>query len=372
MSVVPNAQTSVLKFLGHSIGAPAGATGHKTPIIAELGINHNGDEDIAHKMIDSAADCGADIVKLQLRDLKTTYERRYIDHPDSAPGGLAHYLPVLKACALPGDAYERLKTHAEERKLGFLVTPFDLPSVTYLESMGVEAYKVASCDATNPLLLGRLARTQKPVLVSTGMTTEVQVLRMAAHLAEVMPSRYALMHAISGYPAAFQDCQLHMIMRYKVNCGVPVGWSGHELGVSVSVCAVAVGADILERHFTLDRTMKGPDHAASLEPDGLKKLVERVRAFEAAFGDPYLQSKGITRGEEATQEVLGKSLVAKRDLAKGETIGWADVEARSPGRGVLPLTLLEVGSTWRNKRAMAAGERFIPADFMPEPAEVTA
>lgn len=362
MSVVPNVITDTLEFLGHQLGHHGAGCAHRAPIIAELGINHNGSEELAHKMVDAAKICGADIVKLQIRDLKTTYRREYIENPDIAPGGLANYLPVLKACALSGDAYERLKKHAEDLKLGFLVTPFDIPSVQYLESLGVQAYKVASGDCTNPLLLGRIARTNKPFLVSTGMTKEDDILVIAKHLSMVAPRRYAFMHAVSGYPAPFRDCQLHMIHRLKKATGVPVGWSGHERGVAVSVGAVAVGADILERHFTLDRTMRGPDHAASLEPDGLKKLVERVRAFEEAYGDAYMPPKGINRGEEASHEVLGKSLVAKEDIDKDQTFGWHQLEARGPGRGLSPMAVIGI-HTWRAKRDIKAGEMLMQSDL---------
>jgi sialic acid synthase SpsE len=368
VSVVPQQVTAAFDFLGHSIGNGENEPGvpmqrARAPIVAELGINHNGSEDIAHKMIDVAKACGADIVKLQRRDLATTYQTRYLEAPDTAPGGLAHYLPVLKRCELPAEAYPRLQEHAERLGLGFLVTPFDEPSVDFLEGLGVKAYKVASCDATNPLLLRRVAATGKPFLVSTGMTHELDVFRAVAYLQSIAGGRFGLMHAVSGYPVPFRDCQLHMILRYKVNHGVPVGWSGHERGVAVSVGAVAAGADVLERHFTLDRTMNGPDHAASLEPDGLKKLVERVRAFEEAFGNPYLTAKTLTRGEEATREVLGKSLVARRAIAAGEDYGWADLEARSPGRGVPAAALLGAANQWTAPRALALGEELRPEDL---------
>lgn len=375
MSVIPLAETYALSFLGYKLGNQLPEAGgkqvlHTCPIIAELGINHNGSEDMAHKMIDEASRCGAHAVKFQKRDLATTYLRRYIDQPATAPGGLANYLPVLQRCELPEEAYPRLKEHAERTGMSFLVTPFDEPSVAFLERLGVEAYKVASCDASNPILLRKIAATGKPFLVSTGMTPELDVFRIVQYLQELAPGRFGLMHSVSGYPVAYADCQLHMILRYKVNHRVPVGWSGHERGVAVSVGAVAAGADVLERHFTLDRTMRGPDHAASLEPEGLKKLVDRVAAFEDAYGDPYMLGKGLTRGEMATQEVLGKSLVARYAIAAGAIFDERTLEARSPGRGVSPLVLLEPGASWIAPRDIPAGDPLVPQDLQPSAAEV--
>ncbi len=380
MSVVPNAYTSALDFLGLKIGGEdvvAGAPMHvgrsgracyRTPIIAEIGVNHNGDEQVAHHMIDVAADCGVDVVKFQKRDLDTLLQQRFIDRPQDAPTGLANLLPVLRRCELGDEAFMRLQTHAKERGLGFLVTPFDTASVAFLERLGVQAYKVASCDATNPLLLAAVAATGKPFLVSTGMTREMDVFEIVRFLERVAAGRFGLLHAVSGYPAAFSDCQLHMILRYKVAFKVPVGWSGHERGVAVSVGAVAAGADVLERHLTLDRTAIGPDHAASLEPEGMKKLVQRVRAFETAYGDPYMNGKELTRGETANHEALGKSLVSKCDFAPGEQFCMRDLEARSPGRGASPLLLLNgdedpAKRAWTSTRHIKAGEPLVATDL---------
>ncbi len=369
MSVVPNTDAAPLDFLGFKIGNAGPGACHRTPIIAEIGVNHNGDEQVAHHMIDVAADCGVDIVKFQKRDLGTLLQQRYIDRPQDAPTGLANLLPVLRRCELGEEAFGRLKTHAAERGLGFLVTPFDTASVAFLEHLGVQAYKVASCDATNPLLLAAVAATGKPFLVSTGMTCEMDVFEIAYFLKRIAGGRHGLMHAVSGYPAAFEDCQLHMILRYKVAFKVPVGWSGHERGVAVSVGAVAAGADVLERHLTLDRTASGPDHAASLEPEGMKKLVQRVRAFEKAYGNPYMDGKELTRGETANHEALGKSLVAKRDIQFGERFGIEDLEARSPGRGVSPIAVLGEGNGfgWVSTRAIACGEVLVSTDLSDAP-----
>jgi len=362
MSMIPQAEPAAIEIFGRGIGYSKSG-GHRCLIVAECGINHGGSADRAMSMVRAAAAAGADVVKFQRRDLEATYTPAAFADPNSAAHSLAHYMPVLKATQLIDEAYESLKLLAAELGLGFLVTPFDEPSVDFLEQLGVTAYKVASCDFDNPFLHHKIAQTGKPVIISTGMQPEVRVFEVVQTLKSLFPGRFALMHAVSSYPTAFRDCQLHSILRLKINHGVPVGWSGHERGVSVSVSAAALGADILERHFTLDRTLPGPDQAASIEPDGLKKLVERVRAAEEAYGDPY-GAKGLTRGEVQTKEILGKSLCARRDLKAGEQITMDMLEARSPGRGISPFTAHYLVKTKAvMARDVAAGTLLTPQDI---------
>mgnify|MGYP001612679391 CR=1 FL=1 len=339
MSVVPQALTHALNILGRPVGNDQ-TIRHRCLIVAELGINHCGSADRAKRMIEAAHAAGVDVVKLQRRDLAATYTPAAFADPNRAAHGLAHYLPLLKATQMADEAYEALKLFAEERGLGFLVTPWDEPSVDFLEQLGVGAYKMASADFANPFLARKIAATGKPLIASTGMQEELVIFQVLPELKRLFPARLVLMHAVSSYPTAFRDCQLHMILRLKINHGIPVGWSGHERGAAVSVAAAALGADVLERHFTLDRTLPGPDQAASLEPDGLRKLVERVRAMEEAYGDPFAE-KHRTRGELQTQEILGKSLCFRRAMAAGHVLTLGDFEARSPGRGVPPMRVGE-------------------------------
>lgn len=334
MSIIPQAEPVSIEIFWRKVGFSKEG-GARCLIVAECGINHGGSTDRAMDMVRAAADAGVDVVKFQRRDLAATYTPAAFADPNSAAHGLAHYLPVLKETQLVDEAYESLKMLAADLGLGFLVTPFDEPSVDFLNGIGVGAFKIASCDFDNPFLHQKIAATGKPVIISTGMQTETHLFEVIPTLKQLFPGRCALMHTVSSYPTAFRDCQLHSILRMKINHGMPVGWSGHERGVSVSVTAAALGADIIERHFTLDRTLPGPDQAASIEPDGLKKLVARVRATEEAYGDPY-STKGLTRGEVQTKEILGKSLCARRDLRAGDPVRFADLEARSPGRGISP------------------------------------
>lgn len=364
MSVLPQALTGEASFFGRKVGMNGTARGHRCLIVAELGINHNGSLERALQMVDVAADAGVDVVKLQRRDLSACYTPEANADPNRVAHGLANYMPVLRECALPDAAYEGLKLRAEDRGLGFLVTPFDEPSVDFLETLDVAAYKLASADLTNVFLHRKLAATGKALIASTGMADEGTMFRAVGHLKALFPGRLALMHTVSAYPTADGDCQLHSILRMKLNQQVPVGWSGHERGVAISVAAAALGADIIERHFTLDRTLPGPDQAASLEPDGLKKLVARIRAFEAAYGDPYGE-KRMLRGEVAAQEVLGKSLCARHDIHSAHEFGLEDLTAMSPGRGVSPMVLLgKEGTRWTAPRPIRAGEPLRTSDLL--------
>jgi len=336
------------------------AAGNPCLIIAELGINHNGNVSMAHSMIDAAREAGVDVVKFQKRHLPSTYGKKLCDDPNSAPSALAVYLPLLKDCELPDEAYPELKAHAEEKGLGFLVSAWDDPSIDFCEKLDVEVYKVASADWNNIFLHAKLEATGKPVIMSTGMTNESEIFAMMGALRVQFKDRMVLMHAVSSYPTAYRDCALHLINRYKVNHIVPVGWSGHERGVAISMAAAACGADIIERHFTLDRTLPGPDQAASLEPEGLKKLVDRVRAFEISYGDPYSNRK-TNRGEVCAQETLCKSLVAKRDIAKGKVLEWDDLCACGPGRGLPPSAAYKMFGK-PAARDIQEGERLLHAD----------
>lgn len=375
MSCVPQPQrdTYEFEFLGRMVGnGPANANGspgrrNRTLIIAEIGVNHGGDEDLAAMMIGEAAKTGVDVVKFQLRDLAACYGK--LAEPGgehAAPGALAAYMPILRKVALSVEALAKLKTVAESAGVGFLVTPFDEPSVAALETIGVGAYKIGSCDAVNPWVLDAVVATGKPFIVSTGMCTEAEVWWLVSYLHGVgATGRFALMHAVSSYPTAFADCQLHLIQRYRYNHGCPVGWSGHERGVAVSVTAAAMGADVIERHFTLDRTLPGPDQAASLEPDGMKKLVARVRAFEEAYGDPVADRRR-PRGEYVSEEVLRKSLHVRNDIPAGMPITRADVVAIGPGRGLSPRSIFRIeGRGNVAARALTAGDALKPADLAP-------
>ncbi len=335
--------------------------------IAEIGINHNGNPELARKLIDIAADAGADAVKFQKRKLSEVYDRGALDDIYAQDKDVQFVLEWLKRCELSDEVFRELAAYAWGKGLEFLCSPWDRDSVDFLEDLGVAAYKIASADMTNFPLLEYVARTGKPMIVSTGMSDWREIERTVEFLRE-LGADFALLHCQSTYPAAFKDINLRVMLRL-MEFGVPVGYSGHERGIAVSTCAAALGACIIERHITLDRTMPGPDHAASLEPPGLQKQIRDIRIIQVALGH---DRRSPSRGELLTRVSLGKSLVAARDIAKGEIITWDMLAARSPGTGVSPQRALEVVGK-PAPRDFKAGERFREADITGrEPAAMAA
>lgn len=307
-------------------------------IIAEAGINHNGSLQLAKELIDIALEADADAVKFQKRELDRTYVEEVYDDPSISEMGVEYTLSNLKDVSLSDEEFRELAAYCHGKDIEFLSSPWDAESVDFLQSLDLPLYKIGSPDMTNFVLLERLIETGKPLVLSTGMADEAEIERTTEFLEE-QDAEYALMHCRSTYPAPYHNLNLEFMERLDAEYDVPVGYSGHERGIAVSEAAVAMGADMLERHFTVDRTMDGPDHAASLEPAGLKKLVRDVRNIETSFGTA---SKYITRGEYNNRVALGKSLVAADDIETGVTIDREDLTAKSPAKGISPQYLYDV------------------------------
>jgi N-acetylneuraminate synthase len=266
-----------------TIGSRVVGGGRPAYVIAEIGLNHNGDVDIARKLIDVAADAGADAVKFQKRTPEIATPEHMRDLPRDTPWGRMTYLDYRRRVEFDREQYIEISDHALLRGLEWFASPWDVPSIAFLEDLGVVAHKVASASLTDVELLEALRDSGKPVILSTGMSTIEQI---DAAIAVLGTDRLVLMHATSTYPMEPQEANLRMIPSLRDRYpGVPVGYSGHERGLQISLAAVALGAVAVERHITLDRTMWGSDHAASLEPAGLKNLVRDVRVVEAALGD---------------------------------------------------------------------------------------
>lgn len=265
------------------IGSNLIGDGNPTYVIGEIGLNHNGDVDIAKRLIDVAADAGAQAVKFQKRTPAISTPEHMKAVPRSTPWGEMTYLEYRYRVEFDRDQYIEIGDHATLRGLDWFASPWDEPSVEFLEDLNVAAYKVASASVTDLGLLSAIAETGKPVILSTGMSTIDQIDRAVATLGV---DRLVILHATSTYPLPPEEANLRMIAtlmeRYR---GVPVGYSGHESGLQISLAAVALGAVAVERHITLDRTMWGSDHAASLEPQGLNHLVRDIRIIETALGD---------------------------------------------------------------------------------------
>lgn len=325
--------------------------------IAEIGINHNGNPEIARRLIDIAAEAGADAVKFQKRNLAQVYAPEVLENLASQDKELQFVVSWLQRVELSDEVFRELAEYARSKGLEFLCSPWDRHSVDFLESLDIAAYKIASADLTNLPLLEYVVRTGKPLIVSTGMSNRREIETTVRFLKDRGAS-FALLHCQSTYPAAFKDVNLRAMLSLQ-EYGVPVGYSGHERGIAVSTAAVALGACIIERHVTLDRTMPGPDHAASLEPPGLQKQVRDIRVLEIALGSPY---RSMSRGEILTRHALGKSLAAARDIAAGETITWDALTALSPGVGISPQRAPEVVGK-PAPRAFRAGEPFRESDI---------
>ena len=303
-----------------------------TYIIAEIGVNHNGLLDLALKLIDIAKDAGADAVKFQKRKLDTLYSKKYLDNANAGEKTLRYLLPILQQVELSEEAFYKILEHCQAQEITFMCSAFDAESADFLGGLGVPAYKVASADLTNLPLLDHLVNKSKPLILSTGMSRMEEV-EITADFLHQRKAEFALLHCNSTYPAAFEDINLRFMNQLR-RFGVPVGYSGHERGIAVSTVAAAMGASIIERHLTLDRTMDGPDHAASLEPQGFKKMVRDIRQVFQALGTG--EEKFFSRGEILNREVLGKSLVAARRIEPGEVINAIMVAVKGPALGISP------------------------------------
>lgn len=273
--------------------------GHPVYVIAEIGLNHNGDVDLAKRLIDVAADAGANAVKFQKRTPEIATPAHMRDTLRETPWGTMTYLEYRYRVEFDRDQYIEIGDHAMMRGLDWFASPWDVPSVDFLEDLGVVAHKVASASLTDVELLEALRATGKPIILSTGMSTIEQIDRALEVLGT---DRTVLMHATSTYPMEPEEANIKMIASLRDRyAGIPVGYSGHERGLQISLAAVALGAVAVERHITLDRTMWGSDHAASLEPTGLEHLVRDIRVIETALGDGV---KRIYDGELAPMAKL--------------------------------------------------------------------
>ena len=301
-------------------------------VIAEIGNNHNGDFSRAIKMIDLVIEIGADCVKFQMRQLDQVYREKSLNK-SGEDLGTEYIIDLLNKFEFSVDEHRKISKYCQGKGILYMCTPWDEKSIEALESFGVKAYKVASADLTNLPLLDNLSKTGKPLIISTGMSREDEVIEVKSFL-EKREVEFAFLHCNSTYPAPFQDINLNWIKSLK-KIHPLVGYSGHERGTAVSLAALSLGACIIERHFTLDRNMEGPDHAASLEHDEFKTLIKGIREVEMAIGSG--KKRKLSQGEMINRENLGKSLVSSKNLVSGTIIKPEHVKVLSPGQGISPL-----------------------------------
>jgi N-acetylneuraminate synthase/N,N'-diacetyllegionaminate synthase len=332
-----------IKIGNHLIGP-----GHPTYIIAEVGANHNRDLNIAKKLIEKAADAGVDAVKFQTYRAENLYSKRA---PKFSKDEVNPF-DLIKANELPREWHRELYAYAAERKLHFLSSPFDNDAVDDLDRVGVPAFKVASFELIDLGLLKHIAKKNKPIILSVGLATLGEIEDALDVIRDQGNDDIVLLHCASLYPSPPEVVNLNAIQTLLKAFQIPVGFSDHTLGIHIAVAAVAKGACIVEKHFTLDRTMKGPDHSFAIEPIELKQLVKNIRDVETAMGT------GIKIRSKAEQEMFEKgrrSIIAALDIKKGTTIEREWLIVKRPGYGIKPKYLdLVVGRT--AKRDIKADE----------------
>jgi N-acetylneuraminate synthase len=311
-------------------------------IIAEAGVNHNGDPRLAERLVDAAREAGADAVKFQtwVTEKLVTPDARLAEYQARNLGQSPSQYAMLKQLELGHDDFRRIKAHADRRGILFLSTPDEEDSADFLEELGVPAFKVGSGEVTNLPFLRHLARKGRPLILSTGMSTLGEV-EAAVGAVEAAGNRgLVLLHCVSAYPAEPADCNLRAIDTLAAAFGCPAGFSDHTLGTEVAVAAAARGACVLEKHLTLDTQLPGPDHRASLDPREFAALVRAVRTVERALGDG---AKRPTPAELETKKLVQKTIVAARRVRAGERLTADALALRRAGAGLpaayLPLVL---------------------------------
>ncbi len=313
-------------------------------VIAEAGVNHNGSTDLAKQLIDVASDAGADAVKFQTFKAKRVvsksakkalYQQKSMQEEDDSQ------FEMLKRLELDTAVHRELMEYCKSRGITFLSTPFDLESVELLDDLGLEIFKIPSGEITNLPYLRAIAKLDKKVILSTGMAT-MQEIRDAFHILlgeGTKKENITILHANTMYPTPMEDVNLRAMLSIEREFGVAVGYSDHTLGIDVPIASVAMGASVIEKHFTLSRTLPGPDHKASLEPDELKAMVRSIRNIEKALGSfEKKPSPSETENIIATR----KSIVAAKEIEKGEVLCEDNLDVKRPASGISPMKWDEI------------------------------
>ena len=312
-------------------------------IIAEAGVNHNGNYELAKQLVIKAKEAGVDYVKFQTAkpELVISKFAEMADYQKVNTGKVESQLEMCKKIHLKLEDYKPLKAFCEEVGVKFISTPFDLVSIDVLEELDMDFWKVPSGEVTNYPYLVKIAKTHRPVVMSTGMC-EVDEVRAAVNVLlenGLTRDQISLLHCNTEYPTPFQDVNLAAMIDLANELGLSVGYSDHTVGIEVPIAAVAMGARVIEKHFTLDHNMEGPDHKASLEPDELKKMVDSIRNIEKAIGDG---KKHVSDSERKNIAIARKSIIAARNIKKGELLTEDNLTVKRPGNGINPMRWNEV------------------------------
>lgn len=327
-------------------------------IIAEIGVNHNGKLSLAKKLIDASIESGVNAVKFQKRDLKSLYRKESLENPNSESQGFEILLAELQEVELTKNGYMEIIDYCKKKKITFLCTPWDMPSVDFLEELDIVAYKISSGDMTNFPLIKYVSKTRKPMIISTGMSKIEEIEKMVSFVKE-QNIPFVILHANSTYPSPIESLDLNLIPEFRKKFDLLVGFSGHEIGIIGSITAANMGAVIIERHITLDKTMKGLDHSSSLEPNEFKEMVSLIRLSEKAKGKSI---KKMTRAEVLQREVVSKSIVCVLDICKDEIFSDKNIEAKGPEKGLSAQYFFDIIGK-KSPRDIKCGEYVLEEDM---------
>ena len=313
-----------------------------TLIIAEAGVNHNGDMKLAKKLIKVAKTAGADFVKFQTAVFCTSKFAPKAEYQKKETGANETQLEMARTLRLTLEQHEELYHYCHEMGISYLSTPFDLESIAFLKKLNLPVWKIASGEITNLPCLIEIAKTRNPVIMSTGMSNMNEIRTAIEVLYKYGSKKITLLQCHTDYPTEYKDVNLRAMNTLKKEYNLPVGLSDHSAGIESSIAAVALGASVIEKHFTLDKNMYGPDHKASIEPKELIDLVSSIRNIEEALGDGI---KKCTNKERKNIIVARKSIVAKRDINKDELLTEENITTKRPGNGISPMKWFEVLGT---------------------------
>lgn len=315
-----------------------------TKVIAEAGVNHNGSIELAKQMIEEAARAGADYIKFQTfkpEKLVSKYAQK-ADYQKKTTGNNESQLQMLEKLALSYDDFVELKKYCEQIGIGFLSTPFDEDSIRFLDSLDMDFWKIPSGEITNYPYLVQIAQTGRDIVLSTGMCEMDEIADAMKVLKENGAGNISLLHCNTEYPTPYEDVNLLAMKQMRTAFKKQVGYSDHTVGIEVPIAAVALGAEIIEKHFTLDKNMEGPDHKASLEPQELAQMVSAIRHIEKSLGDG---NKKRTASEQHNIAAARKSIVAKCAISKGDIFTEANLTVKRPGSGISPMRWKELIGT---------------------------
>lgn len=309
---------------------------NKVFIIAEAGVNHNGSFEIAKKLVDKAVETGADCIKFQTfksENVISKYAQK-ADYQKKTTKSNESQLDMVKKLELSNDDFIFLNNYCQQKGIRFLSTPFDLESIDFLASIGMKTWKIPSGEITNYPFLRKIGQRKESVIMSTGMCTMEEVHSAVDVLNQFGTTDITLLHCTTEYPAPYDSVNLSAMLSLRKDFGYSVGYSDHTRGIEIPIAAVAIGASVIEKHFTLDCNMEGPDHKASLEPDELKKMVQAIRNIERAYGDGIKQPSEI---EKKNIAIARKSIIAKTAIKKGEIFSENNITTKRPGNGISPM-----------------------------------